>query len=81
MKGMVRLQGSPERARSWAAREDWLAKDKFSEMLASAPYSVLLDCSSWKVSDSFPIKNISLTLHNSLPSLATLPYASQPAEE
>ena len=37
------------RARSWAAREEWLAVADFSNQLHSPPYAAMLNCDSWQV--------------------------------
>jgi hypothetical protein len=38
-----------QRARSWAAREEWLAVADFSNQLHSPPYAAMLNCDSWQV--------------------------------
>ncbi|EFN52903.1 hypothetical protein CHLNCDRAFT_138459 [Chlorella variabilis] len=38
----------PQRVRSWAAREEWLAFADFSNQLHSPPFGVLLHCDAWQ---------------------------------
>jgi hypothetical protein len=44
------LQVAPQRVRSWAAHEEWLAFADFSNQLRSPPFLPLLNCDSWQVS-------------------------------
>lgn len=48
--GCRALQAVPQRVRSWAAREEWLAFADFSNQLHSPPFGVLLHCDAWQVS-------------------------------
>ncbi|KAL4440192.1 hypothetical protein ABPG75_003193 [Micractinium tetrahymenae] len=45
---LLSAQVGPQRVRSWAAREEWLALPDFSNQLHSPPYSALLNCHSWQ---------------------------------
>jgi hypothetical protein len=40
--------GLCSRVRSWAAQEQWLTPQEFSELLHSPPYDVLLGCDTWR---------------------------------
>ncbi|KAF6261300.1 hypothetical protein COO60DRAFT_1625392 [Scenedesmus sp. NREL 46B-D3] len=40
--------GLSSRVRSWAAQEQWLTPQEFSELLHSSPYDVLLGCDTWR---------------------------------
>jgi len=58
---LIAGQGTPDRARSWGAQEDWLQSRDFSHMLHAKPFNVLLNCHSWTASSKviFPSQRMS----------------------